>query len=686
MRSKLFIVIVFSFIGILPVMSQFGTFNPNSFGAQNFYPEQLQDTLDNSNKSDKKHVPSIIKTWQMLDHGSLEKKTELDTSLNFYHIYDPIFMRSISNTFTGKYGGAYLSNDFFSRTSASDFYFYRSFDAYAVFPDSIKYYNTTTPYTLLDYVQSENKNNRAETKFNVLFSYNVNPKLNFNVFYNSARSMGHYQKQDGKFNTFGFNLSYMSDKFNSFTNFLFNNYQTQENGGLDPADQDLNAYEETINYLVNLQNANSKIKNNTFRFTNEYKVGKTEEIEGEDGYLYDSFRPITGFIHQFEFSGNNRYYSDSNTGSFFQNHYLNSQSTGDTIKYNRITNIFQIKFYEAPERKFTFTQRAFIGYDILSYSMPSTENYWMTINNNPLDIHIPVNNPFDFPTERYKRDDHNLFVGGGLSRTEGNFWKWSGQAKIYLTGIRAGQTEINAYIDKPLRIGKDTTSLRIEGELNTIVPDFFESHYNSNHFTWNNSFGNTQEMIIRGKIHSQNINLTAGMNYALINNYIYNDSLAIPRQGAEMLVLGAYINKDIVTKHWLFKAQVLWQQTTEERYLHLPAFTGFLSVNYRFIISKVLHTHIGFDARYNTKFYADAFEPATGRFYWQDKKEIGNYPFLDAHINLKLKRTRAFFLVKNIGAGWIPGEYWTSPDYPLHRRVRGMGVVFRLGIAWSFYD
>ena len=669
MKSRFFIVIIFVLMSAVPGLGQRGVFDPNTFGGQDFYADQ--DSLSRTNEK-VKSVPSIIKTWQLLDYGSLIRPTEIDTTSDFYQLYDPIFKRSISNTFTGKYGGAYQSNDFSQRTANSDFYFYRSFDAYAVFPGAIKYYNTTTPYTLLDYTQSENKNVRAETRFDVFFSANVNPKFNFNAFFNSSRSMGHYQKQEGKFNTFGLNMSYISDRFNSHFNLLFNKYQTEENGGLQADDQDLNEYEETVNYLVNLENAYSKIQSNIVRFTNEYKVGKKEEIETEDGDFYDSFRPITGFIHQIEISGNKRYYTDSGTGAFYENHYFNTQSTGDTVGYSRISNTFQIKFYEAPERKFTFTQRAFVGYDILSYSMPDYE------------IGAPQQN---MPISYINRNDHNLFVGGGISRIDGDFWKWSGQAKIYLTGIRAGQTEINAYIDKPLRIWKDTTTLRIDGELNNIVPDYFQQHYNSNHFSWDNGFEATQEMIMKGKIHSQKLNLTLGANYSLFRNYIYNDSLAIPRQGgSEMLVFSAYANKDISTKHWLLRAQILWQKSTQENYLHLPDFAGYLSLNYRLVISKVLHTKIGFDVRYNTKFYADAFDPATGRFYWQDEKKIGNYPFLDAHINLKLKRTRAFFLVKNIGAGWIPGEYWTAPDYPLYRRVRGMGVVFRLGIAWSFYD
>ena len=41
-----------------------------------------------------------------------------------------------------------------------------------------------------------------------------------------------------------------------------------------------------------------------------------------------------------------------------------------------------------------------------------------------------------------------------------------------------------------------------------------------------------------------------------------------------------------------------------------------------------MYTQIGFDIRYNTEFYADAYDPASGRFYWQDQQKIGNFPLL----------------------------------------------------------
>ncbi|MEL7585498.1 MAG: putative porin [Prolixibacteraceae bacterium] len=658
MILKLKITIFVFLAGILPTLAQIDDVSPENFGSYRTPEEAGQDSLGQEETVKKKKVPSFIRSWKLTDFGAVMEKTELDTALDFFQVYDPIFQKSISNSYTGNLGGAYLSNDYFSREPESDFYFYRSFDVYAKFPESIRFLNTTTPYTLLDYSQSENKNVRAESRFNVYHSQNTNPKFNFSFLYDQAKSTGQYQLQETKFHTIGFNTTYVSDRFNSHFNLLFNRHEGQENGGLQ-AGQDLNEYDETETYLVNLADAWSKLQNNTVSLTNEYKIGKTEDKKTEKGQAYEVFRPITGLIHQVEYSGNKRYYTDNNPRSgFYRNVYRDTVTTGDTVSYNRFTNIFQLKFYENPDRKFTFSKRAYAGYDMISIQMPGQETYALK-----------------------KENTHNLFVGGGISRTEGEFWRWNAEGKIYLTGFRTGQTELSAYIYKPLKIGKDTTSLYVAGELNTLVPDHFIQDYRSNHYDWVNRFKNTNEMIIRSRIQSQEYKLTVGLNYALISNYIYNDSLALPNQGSkEMLVLAAYANKDFVSPHWLIRAQLLWQNSGQPDYLHLPALTGFFSLSYKTIISKVLHTMLGFDVRYHTEFEADAYDPATGQFHWQNKQKIGNYPFVDLHANLKLKRTRAFFQLKNAASGFLPGDFWSAPDYPAPRRT------FRLGIAWSFYD
>ncbi|MGE4586973.1 MAG: putative porin [Mangrovibacterium sp.] len=658
MIRKLNITIILFLTAILSAMAQFDEINPQGYGSFQSVEQENEDSLQRARIDQRPHIPSVIRTWKLSQEGAGMEKAKLDTSLNFYHVYEPFNQRSIGNTFTGNLGGAYQSNDYFSRKGESDFYFFRAFDAYARFPGSVSFFNTTTPYSLLDYSQSENKNTRNETRFNVYHSQNASPGFNFAFLWDQAKSMGQYQCQETKYNTIGLTSSYVSDRFNSHFSMLLNRHESQENGGLQSG-QDLNEYNETETYLVNLVEADSKIRNNTFILTSEYKVGKTVETENEDGVISEEFRPITGFIHQIEYSGNKRFFSDEEEDlDYFRNTYRDNSATRDTASYSRLTNIFQLKFYETPRKKFSFSPRAFLGYENVTIKIPGAES-----------------------SITQKDNYHNLFVGGGISREEGQFWKWNANGRIYLTGFKSGQTELKGRIYKPMRIGRDTTSFSVAAELNTLVPDYFIQDYRSNHFEWTNRFDNTNEIILRSKISSQTRHLDLGVNYTLITNPIYNDSLALPNQGSrELMVLSAYANKDIASRHWLLRAQLLWQTCGEEDYLHLPALTGYLSVNYRTIVSKVMHAQLGFDVRYHTEFYADAWEPATGRFYWQEKQKIGNYPFVDLHASLKLKRTRAFFLLKNAASGLLSGDFWSAPDYPLYRRT------FRLGIAWSFYD
>lgn len=642
-----------------------GSGNDRQMGGQNSRNGESEDSegKENADQDKKKKIPSVIKVWQVEDQGSLIKPTELDTALWFYHNYLPYNQVSISSTSTGNNGGAYLSNDFFKRTPNSDFYFARTFDAYLLNPSQIRYFNTTTPYSLLDYSQSENRMKHNETRFNVFHSQNINKKLNFGLIYNQTRSAGQYQNQENKFHSIGFLGSYLSDKFVSHSNIIFNRLQVQENGGL-VADQSFLDYSSDELTTRITDDAINKISNNNLFTINEYRVGKTIESEPDTaGLVTETFIPRVGFIYQLELSDNKRNFKKEDPSNFFDHYNVNGAATNDSVKYTRLTNIFQIKFYEAPDRKFTFGKRVLIGHDNLLYHA-STEWQGMAIRF--------MNTPTNYT---------NTFIGGGIFRDKGKFWQWEAEGRLYFAGYRSGQTELNGFINKPMRIGKDTTSLRIEGSLKTLVPDFFDQYYYSNHFEWRNNFSNINEMTIRASIHSQAYKTTVGANYSLTGNYIFNNSMAIPEQASgELLVLSAYLNKDFDSKHWLIRTQFLIQKAGNDRYVHLPAFAGFVSFNYRTVWSKVLFTQLGVDTRYNSAFYADAYEPATGRFYLQNEQRIGGYPYIDLHANLKLKRTRFFFILMNAASGFIGDNYFVAPNYPYYHRT------FRLGVAWSFYD
>jgi hypothetical protein len=632
-----------------------GVSNTNRQNSSGVNSGSDSETSSKRNKTpEKPKVPSHIKTWEIHEQGALIEKKDLDTTLTFYHVYQPIYQKSVSNTFTGNNGGAYISNVFFNRTYSSDFYFTRSFDAYWLTPSQIRYFNTTTPYSVLDYSQSENRLKKNETRFNVFLTQNVNKKFNVGFIYNQTKSQGQYLNQLNKFHNLGLTSSYISNNFVSHSNIIFNRLQGQENGGLE-ANQTITDSEPTENYSVKMDDAVNKIQNNNIYIVNEYRLGKKIEADSAAN-IKESFIPRVGFMHEFELSNNKRGFTKTDPKDFFKNRYDNDTLTHDSTRYTRVTNIFQIKFYEAPDRKYTFGKRVYIGNDQLWYNFSSSTGY--------------------YPTKQ-----SNTFIGGGIFRNQGKFWQWEANGRIYLTGYRSGQTELSGFLNKPLKIGRDTTSLRIEGSLKTLVPDYYERYFYSNHFEWSNNFDNINEMIIRSSIRSQEYKTTIGVNYALIGNYIYNNDKALPTQASsELLVLSAYLNKDFESDHWLVRMQGLIQKANNDNLVRLPAFAGFMSINYRTIISKVMHFQLGVDTRYNSAFYADAYEPGTARFYQQNTQKIGNYPYIDLHANLKLKRTRIFFNLLNAGSGLVGNNYFMTPDYPYYRRT------FRLGLAWSFYD
>jgi hypothetical protein len=91
-------------------------------------------------------------------------------------------------------------------------------------------------------------------------------------------------------------------------------------------------------------------------------------------------------------------------------------------------------------------------------------------------------------------------------------------------------------------------------------------------------------------------------------------------------------------------------------------------------------TQIGFDIYYNTKFYAPAYMPSLAQFYLQDEKQIGDYPFIDFFINIKIKRARIFFRVQHLNSDLIKREYFTVLHYPMNERS------IKFGLSWSFYN
>jgi hypothetical protein len=653
--------------------------------------------IEETRNPNKKEIEPLIKKWELDGFGAFTDSVKLDTMLDYYHIYHPMYDDAITATYVGNYGTPYLNNNFFKREPGIDFFFLNTRAAYLLTPEKIEYYNTRTPYTMLDFSQSEHRTRKNETRFNVLHSQNINPYLNFTFRYDQARSAGQYQNQDSKNNFVTLYSNYNKDNLRIHAGFITNSIQNSENGGLE--EDSLIFSEEDSDLLnVNLTSTRSEFSSNYFFATGEYRIGKhietgeerviEAEKEGDEDRVIPvtEFKPFVGFIYSFEYQNHLKEFVDKEdtTSNFFRNTYYNNNYVKDSIRFRKLQNVFQIKQYENPDRKTSFGKRAYLGQNINWRSMPGE--------------YIEVQYPFEYPVDgmgakpnnwgidsvlqRKNTTYSNLYVGGGIFRETGKFWQWNFDGKFYLLGRRSGQTEISGVITKPFRLfGDSLAGLRIDGSIENTMPEVFQEEFYSNHSRWKNDLKMEQRMTARGRLESPLRNLYMGFNYSFINNFIYNDTLGIPSQfGGQLLVLAAHLNKDFNYRGFHFRTRLLWQKASNESVLHLPEFSAFVSAYYSFVISKVMHTRIGIDTRYNTNYYADAYDPSTGLFHLQNEKKLGDFPYIDAHVNLELKRTQVFFKMMNIGTEFINREYFTTPHYPMNR------MTFRLGVAWAFYD
>ena len=163
-----------------------------------------------------------------------------------------------------------------------------------------------------------------------------------------------------------------------------------------------------------------------------------------------------------------------------------------------------------------------------------------------------------------------------------------------------------------------------------------------------------------------------------------NDAMPAQHEGG-LSVAALSLRKDLVFWKFHWDNTVLLQTSSNNDVLSLPLVTArsafFFDHLFKFESTKgELYFQLGAEAMIHTAYYAMNYMPATGRYFSQSDTEIGNYPFINVFVDLKVKRTRIFVMFDHVTAGLIGYNYFLIPDYPLNIRM------LRVGIAWTFYD
>lgn len=604
---------------------------------------------------------SVIYSWLYdMDSYSLTK-TEVDTSLNSFQITNPIYEKSISNSFLGNVGLAYLSNIFFDRED-NEFIFLNSYSGYLFKPENAPYYNTKRPFTNIGYKSGSKK----EQILKLIHTQNINKYFNVAINYNLISAQGHYLSQEVKDHSLALSASFIRKKYSLHANFIVNKIDVMNNGGIidDYYLTDTVVSAKEINVKLSEAGTNLQGKDLTliqqYYFDNNSSNGFISKLKGsliyKFNYRSDYKFYVEGKLPTYTITADNV----SNEFNYYQNTYNNTLSY-DSVYYNKLINTAGFKFGENGK----------LGLNIFYTYLKSNYYYFNidTLFNNSKSSNID-----------------NEFLTINLYRNILNSFSFRVTGDYYFDGYNKDNYLLKYEIKKRLSNKENPATLTLFGVYKNMRSDYFFNNFRSNHFKWNNHFNNKEENKIRLLYSNDSFKLRLGANFDRIKNFIYFNKEAIPNQNdGNISIYSAFLDKKFTFYKFNLLNKIVYQYSDNDTIIPLPMISLYESLYYENLIKfhrthgKML-TQIGFDVYYNTKFYAPAYMASLSQFYLQDEMEIGGYPYIDFFINIKIKRARLFFKVQHLNSDLIKREYFTVLHYPMNERS------FKFGLSWSFYN
>ncbi len=614
----------------------------------------------------------IIRQWNLSHDFTEEITVPFDTAFTLFNHYRIADKYSPFNATLGNYGLPFYQINFFDRITDPDKFLYSYYAPFLWQPENFIFMNTQVPFTELDWTFGAPRET-AEQTFRVRHSQNVNRFLNFGLIFDIVYSLGQYSYQTAIDKDFTFYSSYTKDKYKFYFAATINNISSDENGGItDPGQlQEFTTTTDIETRLGALNLAQSVLKNRNILFVQRYMIGGGAPV-AKDTSKTAGKKPFSlsgTFSHIFDLDVNSRTYSDKDPGSgFYDTIFMNQSKTYDSLYMRSIKNTVRFDFATDQTRKFRLGGGVGIRNELFHYSQIVPTHDTATVAD----------------TSKWNRMSNILI--GKLYNNIGDKFNWTATGELFLTGYRAGDFNLSGVITKSFDWKRGIASWHITGAITNTQPSFWFAQWGSNNFEWHNSFNKEFRINVGTEFSYPGRKTDLRFNYAIIDNYTDFNTLALPSQNSGGLsVVSLFLHKDLRAWKFHLTTDLLIQKSSNTSVLDLPL-ASVRSAGYfdhLFIFRKTngrLNMQIGAEVTYNTLYHPYAYMPATGRFYRQDTETEGDYPYINAFLNLKLKRTRIFVMYDHLNSGMMGYNYYNVPTYPMNIRM------FRYGLSWTFYD
>ncbi len=621
---------------------------------------------------------------------------EVDTAQYNYQRRSIPTMASDAWTTTGNLGAPGMNLLWFEREKPSGFLFYDALGFWLPSFAKQKFHNTYIPTTILQYNYcgtSENHQDRLQADF----AGNVNRRIGIGGFIDYLHSKGCYNYQAAKNFNFGLSAYYYGDRYELQTFYQQYAHQNLENGGItddryitDPAE--VQGGVTSVQYKsipTRLTSAKNLLNGSQFYMNHAYKIGYWSEEEVNDTLTRDIYIPVMKVLYSFDYKHYHHTFSEkSRAQDYWGNFYFDQSGTYDNSTLNSFSNTIGIYLIEGFRKWMKFGLSAYATYQLNRFTLPNAE-------------YLAENEEGDAPGESYpsegegsngltplpeivpasKHNQNFVFIGGRIEKAKGSILRYNADVRFGLSGDAAGDLEINGQILTNIPLFGDTVSIEAHGGFHNTTPDWLTKNYVSNHFIWSNDFGKIRSVKFGGSLEIPWTRTKATIDVENIQNQIYFGNDFLPHQhGGNVQIMSVGLNQDFKFGILNWNNRISWQVSSDNNIIPLPQLSVYSNLFIKARLFKVLHLQVGVDCDYYTKYKGYTYQPATMTFCNQDDTSLGNYPFCNAYINLRLYRCRFYVMMSHVNQGLFGSRYneFSLPHYPINPRR------FQIGIAVDF--
>lgn len=623
--------------------------------------------------------------WKMISPLGLREPAAIDTSMiNYATEFVPSAISPAWVT-TGNYGSEGLNMIYPERVQLSSFFFKDALEHWMPLGSKMQFYNTRIPMTLLSFNTGGSRDNSQE-RLQATFSGNINRKAQIGAMLDYLYSKGNYANQAAKDLSWGFNGSYLGDRyeFQGFYNHF--NLLNKENGGitdvgyiLDP--EELQGGVSTIDpkaIPTKLSGAHTRLWGQELVLNNRYKVGYWHEEPDSlnDTIVHRTYIPVTSFIYTLKYNAGKHLFTDaqsSETSKFFEHTYLNPNFTHDKTTYWEINNTLGVSLLEGFNKYAKFGLAAYVTHQVRRYNMPAD-----TLDLSAPEIGVDAR-PDGIGIIRSSETQQLAWVGAQLTKQRGAILRYEATAELGFLGPAAGEIKADGSVTTSIPVWNDSLRITGVGHFSNETAPYLMNNYISNHHIWQNDFGKTRRVWFGGDLEFNRTGTHFLARVYNIQNQIYFNESGMPVQhGGNVQVLSLGLLQKIKAGPFNWENKIYYQTTSDDKVIPLPALS--LSSNAYFLFRiATLKVQAGINCDYYTRYYAPCYLPSLASFGNQHSTKLGNYPFCNIYINMRLSRARFYVLYSHVNQGLFGGRnYFSTPDYPLNPRR------FQLGISVDF--